>query len=178
MKELSEHILDITKNSVSAGAGHIDIELTEDEAGWLTIVIRDDGRGMSEEFLANVLDPFTTTRTTRKVGMGLPLYRLTAELTGGELRVESAEGVGTTVIATCHLPHLDCPPMGDLPGTVALLIQGSPDTEFRYRHSTPSGTVELDTRELREVLGEDVSLAEPEVFSWIRDYLNEQEAQL
>ncbi len=176
MKELSLNILDVTKNSVTAGASRIDLSLTEDSEGRLTIEIADNGRGMSPEFLAQVTDPFTTTRTTRKVGMGLPLYRLAAEQTGGRLDIRSAVGVGTTVTAVFHRRHMDCPPLGDLAGTVALLIQGSPEVEFTYRHTTPRGTAELSTREMREVLGEDVSLAEPEVYAWMRGYLSEQEA--
>ena len=177
MKELSLHLLDVAKNSVTAGAGHVEIELTEDSEGWLTIVIRDDGRGMTPEFLAQVTDPFTTTRTTRKVGLGLPLYRMAAEQTGGSLEIQSEVGKGTVVTARFLRRHLDCQPMGDLAGTVALLIQGSPDIELTYRHTTPKGAAELSTAQLREILGEDVSLAEPEVFAWIQEYLTEQEEQ-
>ena len=178
MKELSLNILDVAKNSVRAGASHVAITLEEDEAGWLAITIADDGCGMSQEFLASVTDPFTTTRTTRKVGLGLPLYRLAAEQTGGALTIRSALGKGTTVTATFDRRHLDCPPLGDLAGTIALLIQGSPDIDFTYRHTTPRGEAALDTAELRSELGEDISLAEPEVFAWIQDYLSEQEAPL
>ena len=178
MKELSEHVLDIAKNSVEAGAKRVDITLTEGADGWLTIVISDNGRGMSPELLRQVSDPFTTTRTTRKVGMGIPLYRQTAEQTGGTLDIQSALGVGTVVTAMVNTRHLDCPPAGDLAGTVALLIQGSPEADFTYRHTTPRGEAALDTRELRRELGDEVSLAEPAVFQWIRAYLTEQEAQL
>ena len=178
MKELSEHILDIAKNSVEAGAKRVDITLTEGADGWLTIVIADDGRGMGPDLLRQVSDPFITTRTTRKVGMGIPLYRQTAEQTGGALDIQSTLGVGTVVTATVNTRHLDCPPEGDLAGSVALLIQGSPDTDFRYRHAAPGGEAALDTRELRRELGDEVSLAEPAVFQWIRAYLSEQEAQL
>ena len=174
MKDLSLHLLDVAKNSVAAGAKHVSVTLEEDEAGWLTLTIADDGRGMSPEFLAQVTDPFTTTRTTRKVGLGLPLLRLTAEQTGGSLAIESTLGVGTTVTARFQRRHLDCPPLGDLAGTVALLIQGSPEMELTYRHTTPRGEAALSTAELRDILG-DVSLAEPEVFAWIQDYLTEQE---
>ena len=110
MKDLSLHLLDVAKNSVAAGASHVAVTLEEDEAGWLTLTIADDGRGMSPEFLAQVTDPFTTTRTTRKVGLGLPLLRLTAEQTGGSLAIESALGAGTTVTARFQRRHLDCPP--------------------------------------------------------------------
>lgn len=178
MKELSLNILDIAKNSVAAGATAIDITLTETSDGWLTVVIADNGRGMAPEFLAVVTDPFTTTRTTRKVGLGLPLYRMAAEQTGGTLTIESALGRGTTVTATFDRRHMDCPPLGDLAGTVALLVQGSPDIALRYRHTAPGGTAELSTEEMKAILGDDVSLAEPEVFLWLQDYLSEQEAQL
>lgn len=178
MKELSENILDIAKNSVAAGASRTAITLTEDEQGWLTVVIEDNGCGMSPEILAAAADPFTTTRTTRKVGMGLPLYRLAAEQTGGTMTIQSQLGVGTTVTARFDLNHVDCPPQGDLAGTIALLIQGSPDMELVYRHITPAGCAELNTAEIRQELGEDISLSEPEIFLWLSGYLSEQEAQL
>ena len=108
MKELSLHILDIVKNTVTAGASHIDLKLEETAEQILTITIADDGKGMSPEFLASVTDPFTTTRTTRKVGLGLPLYRMAAEQTGGSFSIESVEGEGTTVTAVFHRDHLDC----------------------------------------------------------------------
>lgn len=175
MKELSLHILDIVKNSVAADAEHVTITLTEDESHTLTVVIRDDGRGMSETLLASVLDPFTTTRTTRKVGMGIPLYRMAAEQTGGSLAVESTEGVGTTVTAIFHTDHLDCAPMGDLAGTVALLIQGSPWVDFELERRTPNGFYFFSSEEVREQLGSDVPLDAPEVFLWLDDYLRELE---
>jgi len=178
MKELSLHILDITKNSVSAGAKSITLSLTETEEHALTIVIADDGCGMTPEFLARVTDPFTTTRTTRKVGMGLPLYRMAAEMTGGSLAIESTPGVGTTVTAVFHVDHLDCAPLGDLPGVMALLIQGSPLVDFTLERTTPKGSYRFSTLEVREQLGPDVPLDEPEVFLWLNDYLQELEAEV
>lgn len=178
MKELSEHILDIAQNSVAAGAAHISILLTEDQSHCLTVVIQDDGCGMTPEVLARVADPFTTSRTTRKVGLGIPLYRMVAELTGGSVELQSTQGVGTTVTAVFHTDHLDCPPLGSIAQVVALLIQGNPHIDVTYRHTTPRGQAELLTTELRSALGEEISLAEPELFLWIQDYINEQEAQL
>ena len=177
MKELSEHILDIVQNSTAAGAAHIGITLTENVNSLLTIHIEDDGCGMSPEMLASVTDPFTTSRTTRKVGLGIPLYRMSAEQTGGSLSIESEVGKGTAVTARFHADHLDCPPLGDLPRTVALLVQGNPNVDFSYLHTTPTGRVELNTVLLRETLGDEISLAEPEIFLWICDYLKEQYAQ-
>ena len=94
------------------------------------------------------------------------------------MRVAVAAVSGTTVTATFDRKHLDCPPLGDLAGTVALLIQGNPELEVHYRHTTPQGEAELSTAELKAVLGDDISLAEPEIFTWIQTYLSEQEAQL
>ena len=175
MKELSLHLLDVAQNSVSAEASCIDLKLEEDTQCSYRLVIADNGRGMSPEFLAQVTDPFTTTRTTRKVGLGLSLLRMTAEQTGGTLEIESQVGIGTTVTALFHGSHIDCPPLGDLSGTVALLIQGAPDVEWTWHRTTPKGSYLLDTRELREILGPDVPLSEPSVTLWIREYLQEQE---
>ena len=177
MKEIALHILDIAQNSVAAGAAHVDITLAE-EGGDIALTIADDGRGMSPELLATVSDPFTTTRTTRKMGLGLPLLRLAAEQTGGSLTIESALGKGTTVTAVFVASHIDCPPLGDMAGTVTLLVQGAPELELIYTHRRGDRLSRLDTRELRAVLGPEVSLAEPEVSLWLRDYLQEQEALL
>ena len=178
MKELSEHILDIAQNSIAAGAAHITISLAENDDKVLSITIEDDGDGMAPELLAAVTDPFTTTRTTRKVGLGLPLYLMAAELTGGSMELRSQPGEGTTVSAVFHTGHLDCPPLGSIADTVALLIQGSPDLELTFCHSTPRGTAHLSTGEMHSVLGNEISLAEPAVFSWIQACLREQEAEI
>lgn len=175
MKELSLNVLDITKNSVKAGATRIEILLTETE-NTLTLQILDNGCGMSEETLARVTDPFYTTRTTRKVGLGVPLLKLAAEQTGGTVTVSSSTADadhGTAVTATFDKTHLDFTPLGDMVPTVTTLIQGAPEIDFHFRHEMPGRTVEMDTAELREVLG-DVSLSEYEVLRWIEEYLYEQ----
>ena len=173
MKELSLHILDIAQNSISAGACALDLTLAE-ENGWLTITVADDGRGMSPEFLATVTDPFTTTRTTRKVGLGLPLLRLAAEQTGGSFSIESEPGKGTTVTAVFKPSHIDMTPLGDINSTVGLLIYSNPDRDFIFRRERDGRSFALDTRELREILGEEVKLSAPEVSEWIQGYLKEQ----
>lgn len=179
MKELSLNILDITKNSVRAGASEIEIALNTDADGWLTLRVVDNGCGMDEHMLSGVTDPFCTTRTTRRVGLGLPLLKLAAEQTGGSLLISSdtAEGKsGTTLVATFDTKSIDCMPMGDIVSTVCILIAGSPEVDFEFSDVTPERSVVLKTRELREVLG-DVSLAEPEVIAWISEYLKEQYLQ-
>ena len=179
MKELSLNLLDIAENSVKAGASLTELLLAETE-DTLTMTIRDNGCGMTDEVVRGVTDPFYTTRTTRPVGLGLPLLRMAAEQTEGGLTVTSRhktahpEDHGTEVTAVFHTNHIDCPPLGDLVATVTTLIQGHPDTDFLFRHSRPADEpVELDTRELRQILGE-VSLAEFEVLQWISGYLREQ----
>ena len=177
MKEIALHILDIAQNSITAGADRLEIALTE-ENGAISLTIADDGRGMSPELLATVSDPFTTTRTTRKMGLGLPLLRMAAEQTGGGLDIRSAVGKGTTVEARFRAEHIDCPPVGDMAGTVTLLIQGAPELELSYVHRVGGAEFRLDTRQVRETLGEGISLAEPEVVLWLRDYIQEQERSL
>lgn len=175
MKELSLHMLDIAQNSIAAQAHCVDLTVDE-EAGWLTLAVADDGKGMSPEFLAGVTDPFTTTRTTRKVGLGLPLLRMAAEMTGGGLDIQSALGVGTTVTARFQLSHIDCPPLGDMAATVALLVQGLPDgMELTYTRRTGRGEFRFDTREIREILGPGVPLSAPDVYQWVEGYLAEGE---
>ncbi|MBE6531255.1 MAG: ATP-binding protein [Ruminococcaceae bacterium] len=177
MKELSLNILDVTKNSVTAGADRIDITLELSEDGWLRFSVKDDGCGMSEEVQRRVTDPFYTTRTTRKVGMGLPLLKLAAEQTGGQMRITSSteEGKsGTLLEATFDTKSIDFMPVGDIVSTVCILISGSPDVRFVFRDTTPDGTVGIDTSELKAVLGDEISLSEPEVVAWMRDYLTEQ----
>lgn len=178
MKELSLNILDVAENSVKAKASLIEIFLTE-EFNRLTLVIRDDGCGMTKEILEGVTNPFYTTRTTRKVGLGLPLLKMAAEQTGGSMTVESvsvrddAVNHGTTVTAVFFTDHIDFTPLGDVVSTIVTLIQGHPDFDFHYIHNISGKTVELDTREIRLVL-EDVPLDSYEVIKWIEGNLKEQ----
>ena len=177
MKELSLHILDVAKNSVKAGASLTEIAVSTANDGIMTVKIKDNGCGMTEEVLSRVTDPFYTTRTTRKVGLGLPLFRMAAEQTGGELKIVSSteEGnSGTEVTVTFDTKSIDCMPMGDIISTVCILIAGSPDRDFVFTDETEQRKVSLDTRELRAVLGEDISLAEPEIQAWMSEYLKEQ----
>ena len=177
MKEIALYTLDIAQNSITAQARHLEITLAERE-NTITLTIADDGKGMSPELLARVSDPFTTTRTTRKMGLGLPLLRMAAEQTGGTLSIQSKQGIGTTVEAVFQAAHIDCPPVGDMAGSITLLLQGAPELELTYIHRVDAKQIGLDTRQLREELGDGISLAEPEVILWVRDYLQEQEALL
>ncbi len=174
MKELSLNILDVTENSVKAGATLTQILLDERE-GRLTLTIKDDGCGMEPETVKSVTDPFYTTRTTRRVGLGIPLLKLSAEQTGGSIEIKSQTGEthGTDVTAVFFTDHIDFTPLGDIVSTIITLIQGHPDTDFLFCHSIDGREISLDTREIREVL-EGVPLDTYEVIKWIEENLREQ----
>lgn len=179
MKELSLNILDVAGNSIKAKATLVTIRITE-EGRTLTIQISDNGCGMSPEMVATVTDPFTTTRTTRKVGLGLPFFKLAAEQTGGYLQVESRwekthpVDHGTVVTALFYRDHVDLAPLGDVVSTLTTLIQGSPEIDFVFTHRFAGNQVSLDTRQMREILGSEVSLSTPDVIQWITDSLREE----
>ena len=177
MKELSLNILDITKNSVRAEATLIKISLVLDKNGWLELVISDNGCGMSEEMVKNVTDPFCTTRKTRNVGMGLPLFKMAAELTGGTLEINSKTekgNSGTVVKATFNTNSIDFMPIGDIVSTICILIAGSPEIDFEFTDISPKREISLKTTDLKEILGSEISLAEPEIQAWLKEYLTEQ----
>ena len=181
MKELSLNILDIAENSVKAKATEINIEICE-TADSLSFSISDNGKGMPPDFLKQVTNPFTTTRTTRPVGLGIPLLKMAAEQTGGSFEITSRhfkdfpESHGTTTSASFFKNHIDSVPLGNIVETVVTLIQCNPDIELVFVHKTDEKTVSLDTKELRAVL-KDVPLNSIEVILWIKEYLNEQYSQ-
>ena len=173
MTELSLNILDIAENSVKAGAPLTEITVSVDSAkNLLEIIIRDNGCGMSEEQVKRVIDPFYTTRTTRKVGLGVPFFKESAEAAGGSFSIESALGVGTTVKASYELDNIDRMPMGDLTATIHTLVTMHEDIDVLFTYKVNKNEFVLDTRELREILG-DISFKEYEVSNYIRDYLKE-----
>jgi anti-sigma regulatory factor (Ser/Thr protein kinase) len=176
MKELSLNVLDLAQNSLSAGARHIAIEICESlNEDSLRIRIADDGAGMDPDFLERVTDPFVTTRTTRPVGMGIPLIKMAAEMAEGQFDIRSKRGEGTELSASFRLSHVDRMPLGDIAGTITTLIQGAPEVDYTYIRSTDSGSFEFDTRRIREML-EGISLREPEILDWIKDYITQGEA--
>lgn len=178
MKELSLHILDIVQNSVAAGAKFITLDLIEDvNTDLLEFSIKDDGCGMTEETLKKVTDPFTTGRTTRRVGLGIPLLKAAAELTGGELELTSEPGVGTTVTARFVYDSIDRQPLGNMAETILEIIISYENIDFVYYHRVNEKEFTIDTREIKGILGE-VSLNEPEVVLWLSGFLNENETEL
>ena len=167
MRDLSLHILDLAQNSVRANAALVEIMVSVDESRLITITIRDDGSGMSDELKERVTSPFATTRTTRKVGLGIPLMMQNARLAGGDVHIESTLGQGTTLTATLHGDSIDCLPLGDLAGTVVSLVSANPERpDFRLSCSSPKGSMDFDTREMRQALG-NVPLNEPEITAWM-----------
>ncbi len=174
MRELSLNILDVAQNSISAGAGLVEIIICEStRENTMSIEIRDDGCGMDEEMLMNVQDPFFTTRTTRKVGMGIPLFKMAAEMTGGSFEIKSAVGKGTCVRADFRTDNVDFTPLGDIDSTVVTLVTMNTGIDFAYTLKVDDGEFTLSTVQLKELLG-DVPLDIPEVVMWIKDYLKEQ----
>ena len=172
MPEISLNILDVAENSVRAEASLVEITVSvQPEEDTLTVVIRDDGCGMTKEQAARVQDPFFTTRTTRKVGLGVPFFKQAAESTGGSFRIDSEKGKGTTVKAVFGLSHIDRMPLGDISATVQTLIVFNEHIDFRYTYEYEAKSFVLDTREMREMLGEGISFSEPEVSAFINDYL-------
>ena len=153
MKELSLNLLDIAQNSLTAGADLVEIGILVDEQkDTLTIYIKDNGCGMTPEQVQSVTDPFFTTRTTRKVGLGIPLFKLAAQQTGGDLEIESQKGVGTKTTAWFTLSSIDRMPLGDLKGTITVLIRMNPQTDFLYIEQLNDKKMEIDTRTFREIL--------------------------
>ena len=178
MKDLSSHILDIVQNSIRAKAKLIEMEISElPDKNRLVIAITDDGKGMNPEELQRATDPFYTSRTTRKVGLGLSLFKQNAEMTGGTFRLESEMGKGTKVTAAFGLNHIDRPQMGDLVGTLLLLFCSPGEADFVFQHRTPSGEFKLDTREIKQTL-EDVPLNNPEVRTFLKEMLQENLEQI
>ena len=178
MKEISLNILDVVQNSVTAKSLLTEISVVIDTiTSKLSIIIKDSGCGMSETTVANVLDPFYTTRTTRKVGLGLSFFKMGAELTGGNLTIKSKVGIGTTVTAWFFQNHIDCMPLGDMVSTILTLIQGNPEIDFVYRYQVDEHMMVADTREFKTAI-EGVPLNEIWVLTFIKEYLEENMAEV
>lgn len=171
MRELSMHILDLAQNSIAAGASSIEIEVAADVAAdTLTISITDNGHGMQPDLLANVTDPFTTTRTTRKVGLGIPMMAEAARACEGNLKVHSEQGGGTRVTAEFRLLHIDRAPLGDMASTLVALIAANPDVAVRYTHRADGEKFVLDTNEIKKQL-DGVPINEGPVLKWLGAYV-------
>jgi anti-sigma regulatory factor (Ser/Thr protein kinase) len=174
MKELALHIQDIAENSIRAGASLLEIVIQENtEQNLLTIVLQDNGCGMDEHTVQKALDPFYTTKTVRRVGMGLSLFKQAAEQTGGRFMIESSPGKGTKVEAEFVLDHMDRQPLGDMAGVIVTLLITEENMDILYQHGINDDVFTLDTRVIRETL-EDVSICEPPVLQFVRDLINDR----
>lgn len=173
MKELSLHILDVVQNSIGAQASLVKIEINEDiKKDLLEIKIRDNGHGMDAATLQKVLDPFYTTRTTRKVGLGIPLFAQAAKSCGGDFKIFSQKGKGTEIVASFILSHIDRAPIGSMADTMVSLIAMRPDVDFVYRHCVGDRGFVLDTREIKKTL-EEVPINNPMVIDWIKEFIEQ-----
>lgn len=172
MPEISLNILDVAENSVRARASRIEILVSvRPDLDTLTVIISDNGCGMTKEQAESVQDPFFTTRTTRKVGLGIPFFKQAAESTGGSFQIDSESGKGTVVKAVFGLSHIDRMPLGDISATVQTLIVFNEHISFRYTYEYGDRSFMLDTDEMREMLGDGISFSEPEISTFIKEYL-------
>jgi hypothetical protein len=172
LEELSDHIMDITMNSVRAGALNISVSVIASDAGMLSISIADDGSGMGEEAMKMATDPFYSTKAGKKVGLGIPLLKGATEMCGGEFYLKSAPGVGTEIKAVFPLDHPDVPPLGNLKETILLLCVTNPDVRFSFRSRVDGKNFEMDTGEINDILG-GLPINHPEVIAFLTRYLDE-----
>lgn len=173
MDELSLNILDIAYNSIRAHAQFIRIQIIDSvKDNVIDINIQDNGDGMTHDELSKVTDPFFTTRTTRKVGLGIPLFKQNAELTGGYLIIQSQKGVGTNIQTRFIKNHIDTPIMGNIIETMTTLIQANENIDYEFEYKTDDILFLMSTKEMKNILG-DVKITEPEVMMWLKDYMKE-----
>lgn len=178
MRELSLHIMDIIENGISAGADLITLEVLEKKKENLLIIkITDNGRGIPQDALEKVMDPFYTTRKTRRVGLGLSLFREAAKRCDGEFRLSSKEGKGTEVYASFRMNHIDMPPIGDMAGSFSCLIMGNSKVDFVYMHEVDNKSFDIDTRHIRQEL-EGVPINSPEVLRHLTNTVRESLKEL
>lgn len=178
MQELSMNILDVAENSVRASATLVEITIDEKtQEDILSVTISDNGCGMTPEQIKNVTNPFYTTRSTRKVGLGVPFFKMAAELTGGKLEIQSTVGVGTVLKADFVRSSIDLMPLGDINETIGTLIHCNPHIDFIYTRRFENAQMTLDTREFRHIL-DGIELNDPKVSKFIREFLAENTADL
>lgn len=177
MPEISLNILDIAENSTRANASLVEIFVViQTLEQTLTVIIKDNGCGMTKAQTEQVTDPFFTTRKTRRVGLGIPFFKYAAESTGGSFTLASRLGEGTAVKAVFYTSHIDCMPLGQISETIHTLVVYHPETDFVYTYQVDNRQFVLDTRQFREILGE-VPFSAPEVSRYIMEYLTENKAQ-
>ncbi|WP_371371563.1 ATP-binding protein [Sporomusa aerivorans] len=178
MREISLHILDLVQNSIEAGATQVELTIVEDLVkDSMVIRLSDNGRGMNEKLRQLVIDPFITTRTTRRIGLGLPLMDMSTKRCGGYLRIDSTPGKGTVVEAMYQHSHFDRPPMGNLVETIKSILVANPDLLFLYNHTVNNRSISVSSQELANIL-DGIPLTQPDVLVWLHGYLSDNIANL
>ncbi|WP_297909252.1 sensor histidine kinase [uncultured Parabacteroides sp.] len=172
MDNIAFHITDIAANSIRANASDIEIDI-QIRNTLICIRIADNGCGMDPETVSKIRSPFYTTRTTRKIGLGLPFLIQNAEQTGGNVEISSIQGKGTVIVARFVSSHIDCPPWGDLAGTMAMLIGSNPDINIRFSYHADKVSLDISTQELKEIL-EDMPLSHPKVMLYLKEFIANQ----
>lgn len=171
MKDISLHILDITENSTNAGADKITLKLeVKDREDIIRFTLSDNGCGMTEDMVRQLQNPFFTTRTTRKVGLGIPLLIQNTEQTGGKVQISSESDQGTTLSATFFKSHLDCPPLGDLADVLVNLIASFPRVLFEFILESESDNFAVDSKMVKDVFGENLA-SQPEVIHELKSFI-------
>ena len=174
LEDLSQHILDISENSLNAGATEVSIILHNDlESGYTELEIIDNGKGMDKETALQAVDPFSTSRTTRRVGLGLPFLKQSAELCEGDFQLESKPGEGTKVKASFRIDSIDTPPPGDIPSSLVSLLVAHPDILWEYQQISGDLEFKFKSSEIVEILGDPEMLKLPDIATWLREYLRE-----
>jgi signal transduction histidine kinase len=173
MRDISMHILDIIGNSVRAGATLVEVSILEKtKEDTLQLSIKDNGCGMDKETIALAMDPFFTSRKTRKVGLGIPLLQQNAQLSGGDISIQSEPEKGTEIGANFIRSHIDRPPLGDIAGTISLMVGGNPSVEFTFQHVLDNEKFSFDSREIKQIL-DGVEITEPKVINFIKQMIEE-----
>jgi hypothetical protein len=173
VKNLSMHIMDILQNSIEASPTKVEIDINEDtQSNMLTMIIGDNGKGMDKKTAQVASDPFFTTRSTRKVGLGLSLLKQNAERTGGFFSIKSAEGIGTRITAGFVLDNVDRPVLGDIPGVIVLTATTNIGIQFIYTHKKNGKSYSFNTNEVDAALGE-IPLNEPLLLRPLRNLIEE-----
>lgn len=179
MQELCLHIIDVVQNSVSAGSGTVRVTLKDSHKEDIILIqVADDGKGMDEQTLTNVQNPFYTTKSGKKVGLGIPLLKESALFCDGNFNMESTPGKGTSVTATFKKSHIDTPPVGDVKDTLFTTIVGTDQCNIDITYTTDNGTFNISINEIKQEIGDDIPLTHPEVIKFLRDYINQNIDQI
>ena len=178
VEDICFHIVDMVENAVAAGAETIDVFIFEsDKENLLRLEVRDDGRGMDRETVEKAQDPFYTTKEFKRVGLGIPLLKATAQICNGDFRIDSRPGEGTMIRASMEKGHIDCPPLGNVADTIVGLLVSFDSRNLRFAYQNDLGEFSLSTAEIRQQVG-DLHFSHPDVFRFLKGYIGEKLGRL